>query len=75
MLFLGIISAVLSVRWYSDTVKSPGPLAAEKLVYIAPGTHTKSIAAKLREEGVISNDAGLPHRCQAAKPDRGPESR
>jgi UPF0755 protein len=73
LLLLGIISGVLSLRWYNDTVKSPGPLAAEKLVYIPPGMHTRSMAAKLREEGIISStlafrvDAKLQGRLEGLK--------
>jgi UPF0755 protein len=55
LLLICILGAVLSLRWFNNEVQSPGPLTAEKLVYIAPGTHTKSMAAQLRDAGIIGS--------------------
>lgn len=38
-------------------MQTPGPLAAEKLVYIAPGKSVKGIGVQLRDAGVIKNEA------------------
>ncbi len=56
LLFVGAIAAVVAGRWFILETKAPGPLAAEKLVYIAPGMSVKSITAKLLDSGVIRND-------------------
>ena len=73
LLLLGIIAGTLSVRWFDNTVKAPGPLAAEKLFYIAPGTRIKDMATKLQEAGIISStlafeiDARIQSRLEGLK--------
>ena len=73
LLLLGIVAGALSVRWFDNTVKAPGPLAAEKLFYIAPGTRIKDMAAKLQEAGIISStlafeiDARIQSRLEGLK--------
>ncbi|MBI3441600.1 MAG: endolytic transglycosylase MltG, partial [Proteobacteria bacterium] len=56
LLFLGALAAVIATGWLAHEVTSPGPLVAEKLVYIEPGRSIKSISAKLLESGVIRDD-------------------
>ena len=63
LLLLGIIGGVLSVRWFDNEIKAPGPLAAEKLFYIAPGTHIKDMAAALQTADII--DSALAFRIDA----------
>ena len=53
LLLLGVITAGVAVNWFDDAIKAPGPLAVEKLVYIAPGTHSTGMGDKLLQEGVI----------------------
>ena len=59
LILLGLVAAALSVGWFNDTIKAPGPLAAEKLVYIAPGMHSRSMAEKLLAEGVINSETAF----------------
>ncbi len=56
-LFLfGVFCAVVAVLWLDKEVNAQGPLTTEKLVYIAPGSSVKVIAAKLLNTGIIRND-------------------
>lgn len=60
-LFSFIIVAAIGmagVGWVylSRELPKPGPLAAEKLVYIQPGSSVGKITQKLLEEGVIANE-------------------
>lgn len=48
--------AVVGWLYLQREVPKPGPLAAEKLVYIPPGSSVGKITQKLLEEGVISNE-------------------
>lgn len=56
-LFVAAIGAA-AVGWLylQREVPKPGPLAAEKLVYIQPGSSVGKITQKLLEEGVIANE-------------------
>lgn len=54
-----ILTALLGLRWFNQEIAAPGPLAAEKLVVIAPGLPTRGITDKLLEEGVIASPAAF----------------
>jgi UPF0755 protein len=53
LLCLGAVAA--AGLWLSVTLQAPGPLAAEKIFYIEPGSSVKKIAAELRDSGIIEN--------------------
>lgn len=55
VLFLIVAAPVAGfVAWISAAIGAPGPLAQEKIVYIAPGTSAKGISAQLETEGIVS---------------------
>jgi UPF0755 protein len=56
LVFIAAAVAVMAVRWFIHEINAPGPLAAEKLVYISPGTPVRSIAPLLLDAGVIGNE-------------------
>lgn len=58
IVILGIAGAFLGFQWLQGEIVAPGPLAAEKLVYI-PKTTVRGITNKLKEEGVIDNDTAF----------------
>lgn len=51
------VAGVLFLRDLDRSWRAPGPLAAETLVYIAPGNGTDAIARTLQEKGVIADAA------------------
>jgi UPF0755 protein len=73
LLLAGLIAAVVFLRWFNGAVNNPGPLTDAKLVYIAPGTHTKAMALQLKTAGVIEDtlafrlDAKLQGRLEGLK--------
>ena len=56
--FLLIVSVVglFGVFWGAHRIREPGPLASDKVLYIAPGTDFPDIVAALGSEGVIDNE-------------------
>lgn len=54
-LLLVAISGLFGVIWGAQRLHEPGPLAADKVIYIAPGTDFPDIVATLDSEGVIDN--------------------
>ncbi len=56
--FLLIISVagMFGVLWGAHRIREPGPLPADKVLYIAPGTDFPDIVAALDSEGVIDNE-------------------
>ena len=55
--FLGIaaVAMVVLVSLAFQRIDAPGPLAADKVVVIAPGTDVGDIVGQLEQEGVIDN--------------------
>lgn len=49
------IAAVAGVVWADHRLSEPGPLSANKVVYIAPGTEVPDIIAGLERDGVIDS--------------------
>ncbi|QXX74361.1 endolytic transglycosylase MltG [Methylovirgula sp. HY1] len=56
--FLLIVSVVglFGVLWGAHRIREPGPLSADKVLFIAPGTDFPDIVAALGSEGVIDNE-------------------
>jgi UPF0755 protein len=56
--FLMIIAVggLFGVLWGAQRIREPGPLAADKVLYIAPGTDFPDVVATLDSEGVIDNE-------------------
>ncbi|HEY5225652.1 MAG TPA: endolytic transglycosylase MltG [Methylovirgula sp.] len=54
-LLLLSISGFFGVIWGGQRLKEAGPLASDKVLYIAPGTDFPDIVAQLEAEGVIDN--------------------
>jgi UPF0755 protein len=55
LLLFCLMAGAGGIYWFSGAVSAPGPLETEKLVYIAPATRIKAMAAQLAAEGVVSN--------------------
>jgi UPF0755 protein len=54
-LLLIAIGSMAGLVWGEHRMRAPGPLAANKVIYIAPGTEVPEIIAELDHEGVIDN--------------------
>jgi len=56
--FLMILSlaGLFGVLWGAHRIREPGPLPADKVLYIAPGTDFPDIVETLHSEGVIDNE-------------------
>ncbi len=52
-LAIAVMAAVKTVSALETAYRAPGPLAADKLVYLPPGETSRSIAEKLSDAGVI----------------------
>jgi UPF0755 protein len=55
LLFAAII-AVSALIWLDRQAQAPGPLTADKLFYIEPGSPVRSITENLLDAGIIRND-------------------
>jgi len=55
--FLLIVSVagLIGVGWGAHRLQVPGPLPADKVLYIAPGTEVPDIVASLEDEGIIDS--------------------
>ncbi|MCI0468073.1 MAG: endolytic transglycosylase MltG, partial [Beijerinckiaceae bacterium] len=49
------VTSVAVVVWSQHRLRQPGPLSADKVVYIAPGTDVPEIIAELMSDGVIDS--------------------
>ncbi len=54
-LLLVAFAALFGVVWGAHRLQQPGPLAADKVLYIQPGTEVADIVAQLDEEGIIDS--------------------
>ena len=54
-LLVGFFLAGFALVGVQRKIREPGPLTADKVVYIAPGTEVPDIIAKLESDGVITN--------------------
>jgi UPF0755 protein len=58
LLILAVVG-VFGIIWAQQRLRAPGPLAANKVLYIAPGTEVPDIVAELDREGVIDSSFAL----------------
>lgn len=54
-LLLVAIGSMVGIVWGEHRMREPGPLPANKVVYIAPGTEVAEIIADLDREGIIDS--------------------
>ncbi len=54
-LLVAAIASMSGLVWSRHRIEEPGPLAADKILYIAPGTEGPGIIAELDREGVIDS--------------------
>jgi UPF0755 protein len=54
-LLVAAIASMSGLVWSRHRAHEPGPLAANKVLYIAPGTEVPDIIAELNREGVIDS--------------------
>ena len=54
-LLVAALAFMFGLVWSQQRLRAPGPLAASKVLYIAPGTEVPEIIAQLDHEGVIDN--------------------
>src|SRR6202045_3069124 len=54
-LLIAAIASMTGLVWSRHRTHEPGPLAANKVLYIAPGTEVPDIIAQLDREGVIDS--------------------
>jgi UPF0755 protein len=54
-LLLLSVGGLFGVIWGAQRLHQPGPLTADKVLYIAPGTDYPDIVSQLESEGVIDN--------------------
>jgi UPF0755 protein len=54
-LLLAAIGSMVGLVWGEHRLREPGPLAASKVIYIAPGTEVPDIIAELDREGAIDS--------------------
>jgi UPF0755 protein len=55
LILCAALAAAVAGVWLNDAINAPGPLAAEKLLYIEPGSSVKTVTAKLLDGGIINN--------------------
>src|SRR5579872_1692863 len=55
LLLLLSVGGLFGVIWGAQRLHQPGPLTADKILYIAPGTDYPDIVSQLESEGVIDN--------------------
>jgi UPF0755 protein len=54
-LLIAAIATMIGIVWSEQRIRAPGPLAADKVLYIAPGTDLPEIIGELDHEGVIDS--------------------
>ncbi|MGO9674040.1 MAG: endolytic transglycosylase MltG [Methylocella sp.] len=58
-LLIAAVVAMLGVIWSEQRMREPGPLTADKVLYIVPGTDLPEIIGELEREGVIDSPFAL----------------
>src|SRR5450631_1097095 len=58
-LLIVAVATMFGLVWSQKRMHEPGPLAANKVLYIAPGTEVPDIIAQLDHEGVIDSPFAL----------------
>jgi UPF0755 protein len=54
-LLIAAVATMIGIVWSEQRIRAPGPLAADKVLYIAPGTDLPEIIGELDHEGVIDS--------------------
>jgi UPF0755 protein len=54
-LLVAALALMFGLVWSQQRLRAPGPLAASKVLYIAPGTEVPEIIAQLDHEGIIDS--------------------
>lgn len=54
-ILLVAFAGLFAVVWGAHRLQQPGPLPADKVLYIQPGTEVADIVAQLNEEGIIDS--------------------
>jgi UPF0755 protein len=58
-LLIAAVVAMLGLIWSEQRMREPGPLAADKVLYIVPGADLPEIIGELEREGVIDSPFAL----------------
>ena len=58
-LLIAAVAAMFGLIWSEQRMREPGPLPADKVLYIAPGTELPEIIGELDREGVIDSPFAL----------------
>jgi len=58
-LLIAAVAGMCGLIWSHQKMREPGPLAADKVLFIAPGTELPEIIAQLDREGVIDSPLAL----------------
>jgi UPF0755 protein len=58
-LLIAAFGAMLGLVWSQHRMREPGPLAADKVLYIAPGAELPDIISELEQQGVIDSPFAL----------------
>ncbi len=58
-LLIAAVAAMIGLIWSEHRMREPGPLAADKVLYIVPGTDLPEIISELDQEGVIDSPFAL----------------
>ncbi|ACB95909.1 endolytic transglycosylase MltG [Beijerinckia indica] len=58
-LLIAAIGIMVVLIWTQRKMQEPGPLTADRVVFIAPGTEVPDIIARLDREGIIDSPLGL----------------
>ncbi len=54
-LLIAAVAAMIGIVWSEQRIRAPGPLAADKVLYIVPGADLPEIIGELDHEGVIDS--------------------
>ncbi len=54
-LLIAAVAGMIGLVWSERRMREPGPLAADKVLYIVPGTDVPEIVSELEHEGIIDS--------------------
>jgi UPF0755 protein len=58
-LLIAAVASMCALIWSEQRMHEPGPLAADKILYIVPGTDVPEIISELEREGIIDSPFAL----------------
>ncbi|MEJ0093911.1 MAG: endolytic transglycosylase MltG [Methylocella sp.] len=58
-LLIAAVASMCALIWSEQRMREPGPLAADKVLYIVPGTEVPEIIGELDREGIIDSPFAL----------------